>query len=124
MNYHSLAPEIYKRSVVIGMVHRIIRSCSSWKFIQESLEKAKNILNNNQYPPSFYDPIIAKRLKSFVAPVDDEKENDETDENDKIQEMIFLQYRGRVTDKFKYALMKLELPIKVILTLRKLCFRL
>ena len=29
MNYHSLAPEIYKRSVVIGMVHRIIRSCSS-----------------------------------------------------------------------------------------------
>ena len=46
---------------------------------------------------------------------DDEKENDDTDENDKIQEkMVFLQYRGRVTDKFKYALMKLELPIKVI----------
>ena len=121
MNYHSLAPEIYKRSVVIGMVHRIIRSCSSWKFIHESLEKAKNILNNNQYPPSFYDPIIAKCIKSFVAPDDDEKENDDTDENDKIQEkMVFLQYRGRVTDKFKYALMKLELPIKVILTLRKL----
>ena len=59
-----------------------------------------------------------------MAPDDDEKENDDTDENDKIQEMIFLQYRGRVTDKFKYALMKLELPIKVILTLRKLCFRL
>ena len=103
------------------MVHRIIRSCSSWKFIHESLEKAKNILNNNQYPPSFYDPIIAKCIKSFVAPDEDEKENDDTDENDKIQEkMVFLQYRGRVTDKFKYALKKLELLIKVILTLRKL----
>ena len=52
---------------------------------------------------------------SSVAPDDDEKENDDTDENDKIQEkMVFLQYRVRVTDKFKYALMKFELPIKVI----------
>ena len=41
-----------------------------------------------------------------MAPDDDEKENDDTDENDKIQEkMVFLQYRGRVTDKFKYASM-------------------
>ena len=32
-----------------------------------------------------------------MAPDDDEKENDDTDENDKIQEkMVFLQYRGRV----------------------------
>ena len=52
---------------------------------------------------------------SSVAPDDDEKENHDTDENDKIQEkMVFLQYRGRVTDKFKYALMKLELMIKLI----------
>ena len=34
--------------------------------------------------------------------------------------MIFLQYRGKLTDKFKCSLRKLGVPIKVILTLRKL----
>ena len=30
LNFHSLAPMKYKRSDVIGFVHRIYRSCSSW----------------------------------------------------------------------------------------------
>ena len=29
MNFHALAPDKYKRSVVTGMVHRIVRACSS-----------------------------------------------------------------------------------------------
>lgn len=119
MNYHALAPEIYKRSVVCGMVHRIIRACSTWKSIHESLEKAKKILQNNQYPPSFYDPIIAKCVKSIVAP--EIKETEDPEEKESVDEkMIFLQYRGKLTDKFKCSLRKLEVPIKVILTLRKL----
>ena len=119
MNYHSLAPEIYKRSVVCGTVHRIIRACSTWKIIHESLEKAKRILQNNQYPPSFYDPIIAKCVKSFFMPND--KEIEKPEEKESVDEkMIFLQYRGKLTDKFKCSLRKLGVPIKIILTLRKL----
>ena len=53
MNFHALAPMRYKRAVVCGFVHRIYRSCSSWKFVHESLERAKVILTNNQYPPRF-----------------------------------------------------------------------
>jgi len=34
--------------------------------------------------------------------------------------LIFLQYRGKVTEKFEYSLKTMKLPIKVILTLRKL----
>ena len=31
MNFHSVAPKQYKRSVVAGFVHRIFRACSNWR---------------------------------------------------------------------------------------------
>jgi len=43
MNYHTLAPKKYKRSVVAGLVHRIHRSCSTWLNFNESLVKAKTV---------------------------------------------------------------------------------
>ena len=53
MNFHALAPKRYKRSVVAGFVHRIYRACSSWEHFHHSLERAKEILEKNQYPPGF-----------------------------------------------------------------------
>ena len=54
----------------------------------------------------------------MVVPEDKESEPDEEEViNEKI---IFVQYRGKLTDKFKSSLKKLEIPCKVILTLRKL----
>jgi len=50
MNFHSVAPMQYKRSVVSGFVHRILRACSSWENFHESLMRAKTILKRNQYP--------------------------------------------------------------------------
>ena len=38
MNFHSLALQRYKRTVVVGMVHRIHHSCSTWG------KKLKNVL--------------------------------------------------------------------------------
>ena len=61
MNFHALAPRRYKRSVVSGFVHRIYRACSSWQYICDSIDKAKEVLEKNQYPPLFYEPIIAER---------------------------------------------------------------
>ena len=74
MNYHALAPIKYKRSVVSGFVHRIYRSCSNWHNFHESLEKAKSVLENNQYPKSFYEPIIKRTLDKIV-------ENEKADDN-------------------------------------------
>ena len=53
MNFYSLASEKYNRSVVSGMIHIIIRPCSTWESVHESITKAKKILQDNQYPPSF-----------------------------------------------------------------------
>ena len=58
MNFHSMAPRRYKRSLIGGLVHRIYRACSNWELFHQSLEDAKIILEKNQYPPTFYEPII------------------------------------------------------------------
>ena len=65
MNYHSLAPKRYKRSVVSGFIHRIYRSCSTWKLFHDSLEVVNGILEKNQYPPplcSQMDQFIRLRI--------------------------------------------------------------
>ena len=135
MNYHALAPKRYKRSVVSGFVHRIYRACSDWKAFHESLEKAKKILNNNQYPAAFYEPIIHETL-SKILQKDSMTENDDSDVNqsvislsselDKTQEIdsnvaqhniadkdkfrIFVQYRGKATDELAQQLHHVNAP--------------
>ena len=43
LNCHALAPRRYKRSVVSGFVHRIVRACSTWGNFHISMEKAKKV---------------------------------------------------------------------------------
>ena len=81
MNFHSLAPKKYKRSVVSGFVHRIYRSCSTWGHFHNSLEKAKMVLEQNQYPPEFYGPIIHETLTAIMSTK--EKTNTTTTNNQK-----------------------------------------
>ena len=53
---------------------------SSLKNFDESLGKAKRILDNNQYPSAFYEPIIEKTLIRIIenkAKNDDEEEDQE-----------------------------------------------
>ena len=48
LNYHSLAPRRYKKSVVSGFVHRIFRACSTWSHFHNSMQRAKVMLESNQ----------------------------------------------------------------------------
>ena len=67
MNFHAIAPRKYKRAVVQGLVYQIYRSCSKWQAFHDSIQRAKVILENNQYPPEFYDNIISMTLEKIVA---------------------------------------------------------
>ena len=60
-----------------GFVARIHRACSTWQHFHESLEKAKAILEKNQYPPFFYNPIISEAIEKLMGSEDQrmEKEN-------------------------------------------------
>ena len=96
MNFHALAPSKYKRATVIGFVHRIYRACSNWTNFHESIERAKNILVKNQYPPAFTDKYIKDTISKIVC-----KENKTEEDRDKEKPyLLFLQYRGKCKEKF------------------------
>ena len=122
MNFHALAPTRYKRSVVEGFIHRIYRSCSSWVLFNESVIRAKEILEQNQYPPEFYDDIIKSTIDKIILK---EKEggaarNPKSNEDQLRKSTFAIQYRGSVTDNFIKQLKKSGAPIQPIVTLRKL----
>ena len=116
MNYHALAPVKYKRATVIGFVHRIYRSCSNWSNFHESIERAKAILLKNQYPPAFIDKYISETISKIVSK-DLRKEEDKDSEK---PYLLFLQYRGKCTEKYASAIKKTGVLVKPIFTLRKL----
>ena len=120
MNFHAVAPLKYKKSVVSGFVHRIFRACSSWENFHTSLTKAITILQNNQYPLPFIEPIIKRTIESIVTKPGEETTTEEDEEEKKEEKMIFVQYRGKLSEKFEGALKRLDAPCKVIFTLRKL----
>ena len=117
MNYHALAPAKYKRSVISGMVYRIYHACSTWQNFHDSLTKARRILENNQYPPSFYDPIVERTLNKIREP---ERAAEEEDEEAMEKKMIFLQYRGKITENFERKLNRINAPCKIVMTIRKI----
>ena len=120
MNYHALAPKRYKRSVVSGFVYRVHQSCSSWEYFHQSLEKAKRMLELNQYPPTFYDPIIRDTLEKIFRAEPKEQGSDAQSPNSKSKSEKYLQYCGRCTDDYARALHKAQAPCTVVMTLRKL----
>ena len=123
MNFHALSPKRYKRSVVAGFVHRIHRACSTWDNFHQSLEKAKGILEKNQYPPNFYEPIISATLTKIHNHTEEENEEvrpEEEGQNVQMKHRIMLQYRGAPTDQFVKRLKECGAPTQVVLTLRKL----
>ena len=121
MNFHALAPKKYKRSVVSGFVYRIYRACSSWKLIHETLEKAKKVLERNQYPPEFYGPIIRDTLTRILKPPTETTDAKPPAVENKVQKrLVFVQYRGKCTEVFAKDLHGVGAPCSVVMTLRKL----
>ena len=135
LNFHSLAPNKYKRSVVISAVFRVFRACSDWKNVHIGLEEVKKMLHDNQYPDYFVDPIIHTTLcklvdKNYVdsMEIDCAEDLDMTrdvnacvhvvPENEKFR--FFVLYRGKPTDMLAKQFKRLNAPCKVIMTTRKL----
>ena len=134
LNYHSIAPLKYKKSVIISFVYRIFRACSTWQQFDIGLNEAMTILRNNQYPDSFFFPIIHATIVKLVTVNNDDVDNSSVnnldltldpnaclismDRKDKFK--FFLEYRGKPTDLLAKAFHKLNAPCTVIMTTRKL----
>ena len=121
MNYHALAPNYYKRSVVEGFVHRVYRACSSCENFH--VEKLKMILQRNQYPQDFYDPIISKTIKNLVSPKVNQKDQEvdfTSQKSNIVKQNIFIEYRGIATDHIIKRLDSIGAPLQPVITLRKI----
>ena len=124
LNFHAMDPLCYKRSVVAGFIHRIYRSCSSWETFHQSVVLAKDILEKNQYPPEFYDPIINTTIEKLICPATSETNqasaSREPAEQSAPEHLYRIQYRGKTTDSYVKRLRTACAPIQPVIMLRKL----
>ena len=121
MNFHAPAHKRYKRSVVSGFVYRIHHTCSSWNLFHESLEKAKRILERNQYPPAFYEPIIKQALGTIIGASAGPSPDSQPSENQTSEKVpIMVQYPGKCTENYARVLHKINAPCVVVMMLPKL----
>ena len=84
------------------------------------MSKGKTLLENNQYPKSFYDPIISNTLTKILEKTESADAKDKEKEEEEETKMIFLAYREKVLEKFESSLRKIKALVKVVLVLKKL----
>ena len=121
MNYHAFAPGKYKKSVGVGLEDRVYNACSSWSIFYECLNRPKKMLEKNQYPPNFYNPIIKRNISKIVTPEHKEFEKPEEQESEETRK-TYIQYRGKVTDKFIEALNRVKAPATMITAITKFVY--
>ena len=109
INFHALAPMKYKRGMVINLVYRIFNAASSWELFDKGLTEGKSILRRNQYPEYWYENIIYKTLEKIK--IGQKKAVEEEEE----RKMLFIQYRGAITDQFVQKLRDSGAPVKPIM---------
>ena len=97
-------------------------SCSTGQHFHESLEKVKCILERNQCPPTFYEPIVKESLNRIINQPGVEQTSTKPQEKvEKVEKKsLIIQYRGKCTEDYARALHKIEAPYTIIMTLRKL----
>ena len=77
------------------------------------------MLHNKQYSTNFYEPLIHLTIEKLNLPRrSNEAEEEEVKEDPK--HLLSLQYRGKAIKVYVPALDKVNVPCKLILTLRKL----
>ena len=73
------------------------------------------MLEKNQYPSKFYEPIIRDTTEKIVLKTGKKEEDDQQD-----LYRIKLQYRELATEQFVKILMESGAPIQVVLTVQKI----
>lgn len=95
LNYNSIAPVKYKKSVVTALTDRAIKF-SHAQFRPNNLKKIKNTLINNNYPKKFIEPIIKSRIQRHYNNNIKQKSNESSP-----QKYISLPYIPEITNPIK-----------------------
>ena len=107
LNFHSLCPDLYKRSLIAGMIHRIFATTSNWTLFSDSLLEAHGILQNNQYPKHFIQRVTNFTLSNIVSGKNSVNKSEDESVKPNFSTMMAIEYRGKVSEDFKSKLSKL-----------------
>ena len=91
-----------------------------WENFHNSLDKAKRILEKNQYPPTFYELINRRALNDILGISSDQQQVPQGQNTGIERKPIFIQYLGKCTEDYARALHKIKAPCVIVMTLRKL----
>ena len=106
---------MYKTSVIQGTILRINQATGSWLNFDEGLRKTTKIWEKNQYPPSFYGPVISETLTKILGSEAKEETRERSDERQKSRKTLFLEYRGGISDRFSKKMRKVtDVPLVFI----------
>ena len=81
------------------------------------------ILQRNQYPQDFYDPIISNTIEKLLSFKENQKYQEEDATSQKIsvvKQNVFIEYRAIATDRFIKRLKSIGAPLQPVITLRKM----
>ena len=79
-----------------------------------------NILDNNQYPTNFSEPIIRDTINIILIQQESHNSTMESKEEEEAPSyLVFQQYKGKLSDNYVQSLRRLVAPCKVVLTLQK-----
>ena len=81
------------------------------EFSREFDKSKDDMTENNQYPPSFYKPIIKRTLNKIID--SNSEQQDVEKEDQKEAKLIFVQCTGRITERFEQSLKRRMAPCKV-----------
>ena len=66
LSYLAVAPNKHKRNIVEGQIDRIHHATLTWEAFNDDHEKATANWEANQYPPSFYSPIVLAAVEKLL----------------------------------------------------------
>ena len=109
LNYHAIAPTIYKSGIISGFVHQKFNTTTSWPAFHVGIEKAEKILSDNQYPRAVCKKVINATLNSSLGQCSQIPSEKHIINNGSSARNIFLplEYRGNISDNFKSKMKKI-----------------
>ena len=100
LNYLAVAPQLFKRNLVIGEAIRVTKRCSEFYDKNRALMALRERLKKNQYPDRFVDRCFREALGPAKSEPSDDSGSEEETEDDRNKHIFALEYRGKHTELF------------------------
>ena len=99
LNYLAIAPQLFKRNLVIGEAIRVTKRCSDFADKNRALITLRERLKKNQYPSRFVDRCFREAMCPVAEDPNDSRSGEENEDN-RNKHIFALEYRGKHTELF------------------------